>query len=199
MIVIINNSGPLKKAYSTPQIIDFFKKRNYPYKVVSDRRILNTYLITNLKEIKGVILSGSDLKYTEKICTCQINMNLICLLEFNIPILGICFGYQTIAISFGGRIKSLPKLRKKKEEVILLEHPLFKNIPNNSKFQQYNHDYVSEIPISFRPIAYSNSNILEGIAHYKKPIYGIQFHPELSGKYGQYLLNNFIEICENYK
>ena len=167
--------------------------------MVSDRRILNTYLITNLKEIKGVILSGSDLKYTEKICTCQINMNLICLLEFNIPILGICFGYQTIAISFGGRIKSLPKLRKKKEEVILLEHPLFKNIPNNSKFQQYNHDYVSEIPISFRPIAYSNSNILEGIAHYKKPIYGIQFHPELSGKYGQYLLNNFIEICENYK
>ena len=199
MIIIINNSGPLQKAYSTPRIIDFFKRRKYPHKVISNRKILNSYVLTNFKKIKGVILSGSDLKYTEKICTCLINMNLICLLEFNIPILGICFGYQTIAISFGGRIKSLPKLRKKKEEVILLEHPLFKNIPNNSKFQQYNHDYVSEIPISFRPIAYSNSNILEGIAHYKKPIYGIQFHPELSGKYGQYLLNNFIEICENYK
>ena len=99
MIVIINNSGPLKKAYSTPQIIDFFKKRNYPYKVVSDRRILNTYLITNLKEIKGVILSGSDLKYTEKICTCQINMNLICLLEFNIPILGKFIKRSLISLS----------------------------------------------------------------------------------------------------
>ena len=113
MIIIINNSGPLQKAYSTPRIIDFFKRRKYPHKVISNRKILNSYVLTNFKKIKGVILSGSDLKYTEKICTCLINMNLICLLEFNIPILGICFGYQTIAISFGGRIKSLAKLRNK--------------------------------------------------------------------------------------
>ena len=66
MIIIINNSGSLKNAYSTPKIIDFFKKRKYPYKVISDRKVLNTYIISNLKEIKGVILSGSDLKYTEK-------------------------------------------------------------------------------------------------------------------------------------
>ena len=197
MLLVINNSGSLKKAYSTPKLINIIKKTKYPFQVISQRLELNRILVTQKELITGIILSGSDIKYTDKICTCKINMNLISLLEFDVPILGICFGFQTIGISFGGKIQPLPNLRKNKTDIILSNHPLFKNIPHITKFQEYNHDYLSEIPPSFRPIAYSNNNILEGITHFEKPIYGVQFHPELSGKYGYLLLNNFLEICKS--
>lgn len=199
MLLIINNSGPLKKAYSTPKLISFMKKSKYPFKVVSKRHDLNKILVTEKESVTGIILSGSDIKYTDKICTCKINMNLISLLEFTVPILGICFGFQTIGISFGGKIQTLPELRKCKQSITLSSsNKLFDHIPNFTKFQEYNHDYLAEIPPSFRPIAYSDNNILEGIVHFEKPIYGIQFHPELSGKYGTQLLYNFLKICKSY-
>ena len=198
MILIINNSGNLRKAHSTPELINFFKFNNIPHKVISNSSKLNKILLLEKKKVKGIILSGSDLKYTEKICTCKINMNLICLLEFDIPILGICFGFQTIGIAFGGKIKSLKKIRDKKVALNYSPHQIFKNITKNSKFQEYNSDYLSDLPILFRPIAYGDDNILEAIEHYNRPIFGVQFHPELSGKPGQHLLKNFIDICSNY-
>lgn len=196
MIIIINNSGKLKDAYSTPKLITFMKKNNIPYFVVSEITDLNKLLVYDRSKIKGIILSGSNLKYTEKLCTCKINMNLLCLLEFNVPILGICFGFQTIGISFGGKIKSLQHMRDKRACVKFQNHFLFKNVEKTHKFRSYHRDYLAEIPITFRPIAYGENNIIEAIEHYNKPIYGVQFHPELSGKEGSKLLINFLKKCK---
>lgn len=197
MIIIINNSGKLKDAYSTPKLILFMNKNKIPYLVVSEIAELNKLLVYDRSNIKGIILSGSNLKYTDKLCTCKINMNLLCLLEFNVPILGICFGFQTIGISFGGKIKSLNQLRDKRSLIKFQEHFLFKNINTNHKFRSYHRDYIAEIPITFRPIAYGENNIIEAIEHYYKPIYGVQFHPELSGKEGSKLLLNFLKKCKS--
>ena len=187
MIIIINNSGKLKDAYSTPKLITFMEQNNIPYFVVSEVKDLNKLLVYDRSKIKGIILSGSNLKYTEKLCTCKINMNLLCLLEFNVPILGICFG---------GKIKSLQQLRDKRACIKFQDHFLFKNINIKHKFRSYHRDYLAEIPITFRPIAYGENNIIEAIEHYNKPIYGVQFHPELSGKEGRKLLINFLKKCK---
>ena len=193
MILVINNSGLLKNAYSTPKIINFLKKNKIKYKIISNRKTLND---VNKDLVKGIILSGSDMKYTEKMCTCKININLISLLEFTIPILGICFGFQTIGISYGGKISSLKKTKKTNQTIYYLENnELFNSIPNKTKFQQYHHDYLSDPPPSFKILAKSHNNIIQAIKHKLKPIYGVQFHPELSGKYGEQLLFNFINIC----
>lgn len=196
MIIIINNSGKLKDAYSTPKLISFMEKNDIEYLVVSEVDELNKLLINNMNQINGIILSGSNLKYTDKLCTCKINMNLLCLLEFNVPILGICFGLQTIGISFGGKIKSLPYHIDKRASIKFQDHFLFKGIEKKHRFRSYHRDYLAEIPITFRPIAYGENNIIEGIEHYNKPIYGVQFHPELSGKEGSKLLVNFLKKCK---
>ena len=194
MILIINNSGILKKAYSTPKLIDFFKINKIKYKVISNRTQLNNVITKTRNQVKGIILSGSDLKYTEKMCTCRININLIALLEFNVPILGICFGFQTLGISFGGKISSLKEQIIHKQIIKFKKNELFRNMPNNSKFQQYHHDYLSDAPPVFKILAKCN-NIIQAIKHKDKPIYGVQFHPELSGKNGHILLKNFVNLC----
>ena len=193
MILVINNSGPLKKAYSTPKIIEFLKINKIKYKIISNRLDLKDIILLNKHKIYGIILSGSDLKYSEKMCTCKINTNLICLLEFSVPILGICFGFQTIGISFGGKISKLKRKINKMQEINLTDNELFQGLKRKTKFQQFHHDYLSDCPASFEIIAFND--IIQGIKHIEKPIYGVQFHPELSGKTGNIILNNFINIC----
>jgi len=196
MILVINNSGTLKKAYSTPKIINFLKINGIKYKIISKRLDLNNIILNLKNKIIGIILSGSDLKYSEKMCTCKININLISLLEFNIPILGICFGFQTIGISYGGKISTLKKKRQFKQLININNNELFLGLSKTSKFQQYHHDYLSDCPPSFNIIAYND--IIQGIKHNSKPIYGVQFHPELSGKSGEIVLFNFVNICHSF-
>jgi GMP synthase (glutamine-hydrolysing) len=194
MYLIINNSINTKKMKSVPKLINFFTKNNIPHIVINSKK----KLIENLnKKIKGVILSGSDLSYTSKICNNQVNINVMVLLELNVPILGICFGFQTIGLFYGGTISKLQKMDKGIKNITLFKNDLFKNIKDNNFFQ-YHHDYLKDIPHNFMIIAKNEDNIINGIKHKYKPIYGVQFHPELSGSNGAQLLHNFIDICSNY-
>ena len=132
-------------------------------------------------------------------CINKINTNISMLLNYNIPILGICFGFQTIGIFFGGKIKRLPKINNKFENIFLdIGHPLFRNLDQVSKFKQYHNDYLADIPNNFKIIAISGK-IIQGIAHASKPIFGVQFHPELSDDTGEIVLNNFIKFCKKFK
>ena len=193
MYLIINNSYGTEKAKATPKLINYFKKNNIPHSVINTKKQLTNYIN---KKILGIILSGSDLSYAEKVCSNKININIMALLEFNVPILGICFGFQTIGLFYGGTISKLNNLNKGKQEITLKKNELFYNI-DNSIFYQYHNDYLKEVPHNFLIIAKYNQ-IVNGIKHKYKPIYGIQFHPELSGKPGEQLLENFLSICSTY-
>ena len=57
-------------------------------------------------------------------------------------------------------------------------------------------DYVDEVPKSFKVIAKTSNGMVQAIQHKSKPIYGVQFHPEISGKSGELLLDNFLNLCE---
>lgn len=194
MYLIINNSLSSKKVKAFPKLVSFFTSNNIPHVIINSKK----ELIENLnKKIKGVILSGSDLSYTSKVCNNQINVNVMVLLELNVPILGICFGFQTIGLFYGGTISKLQKLNKGMEQININNNKLFENI-NNTNFFQFHHDYLKELPFNFELIALNNNNIINGIKHKYKPIYGVQFHPELSGISGYQLLHNFINICSTY-
>ena len=196
MYLIINNSYGDINPKATPKLILFFKQNKIKHKVINTKSELIKYINNNVL-ILGIILSGSDLSYIDNSYN-KININLIVLLELNVPILGICFGFQTIGLFYGGTLSKLTYPNKGTQEIIIDNNNiLFKKIKKNY-FYQYHNDYLKEIPHNFSIIARNNDHIINGIKHKYKPIFGLQFHPELSGKDGFQILHNFIQFCSNY-
>ena len=195
MYLIINNSFKNINPKAFPKLIEYFTKKKLKFKVINTRTELIKY-ITHKKNIKGLILSGSDLSYSDDFCHDMIDINILALLEFQVPILGICFGFQTIGLFYGGTINKLKNLNNDKKQVNLYKNELFENITNNI-FHQFHQDYLVDIPPNFKILA-KEKKIINAIKHNDKPIYGVQFHPELSSNNGIKLLDNFINICINY-
>ncbi|WP_343192671.1 imidazole glycerol phosphate synthase subunit HisH [Buchnera aphidicola (Taiwanaphis decaspermi)] len=124
------------------------------------------------------------------------------------PILGICLGMQLLGNkSDEGNINTLGLfdipvsiLKSKKlplphvgwnKVIHNKDNILFQGIPNNSWFY-FVHSY--SMKINKYTIAYSTYGVKFSSAIYKKNIFGVQFHPERSGKNGSKLIQNFLEI-----
>ena len=184
-----------RTVFVTDKLIDYLKKNKIPYKDVTSSRQMKK-LLESKEKVSGIILGGSNLKYSNKLCACSINNNIISLLEFNVPILGICFGYQTLSMAYGGSVSSMGKMVDTRKKVQLKKSKIFKGLKKEEKFKFMHGDYVDEVPESFKIIAKTSNGMVQGIKHKNKPIYGVQFHPEISGKSGEVLLDNFISLCD---
>ena len=116
----------------------------------------------------------------------------------NIPILGICLGYQAIGMNFGGEIKRLenPLHGKTSEITVLSENSvLFKNLPKKFKVMRYHSLYVDDIPENLEVTAKSEDGVAMTVEHKSKNIFGIQFHPEsIFTEYGKNMIRNFLNI-----
>jgi GMP synthase (glutamine-hydrolysing) len=104
--------------------------------------------------------------------------------NFNIPVLGICAGMQTIGLVFGGYLENCREIGMIKIETFK------KNILFSSTFQAYSlHNYSLEPPAEFEMLAKSE-NCIQAIKHKNKDIYGVLFHPEVRNKE---VIQNFIQ------
>ena len=128
-------------------------------------------------------------------CRSDILLESVSLLEFNVPILGICFGYQTLSMAYGGNVTSMKKMVDTRKKVQLKKSKIFKGLKKEEKFKFMHGDYVDEVPKSFKVIGKTSNGMVQAIQHRNKPIYGVQFHPEISGKSGEVLLDNFLNLC----
>ncbi len=154
--------------------------------------------INNFDEIGGIILSGGPSTVTKKSYP-KITKKIF---EKKIPILGICYGLQLIAKTFGGKIK---KSHKKREfgEATLLEKSksiLLKNFFVNKKASVWmsHQDAVFKMPKGFKNLASTESSKYTAIQNSFKKIYGLQFHPEVTHtEKGFVIIKNFIkDICK---
>jgi GMP synthase (glutamine-hydrolysing) len=94
------------------------------------------------------------------------------------PIIGICYGLQLIAATFGASLKKLIHKKKGILEINLInEHEIFKGIKSFTVYE--GHEYaVAEM--SKELVAYAKSKDgIEIIKHKYKEIWGMQFHPEV--------------------
>ena len=150
--------------------------------------------------IKGIILSGGPLTITK-------NNSLDLprhILNFNKPILGICYGHQILAKKLGGKVK-ISKTREfgyaqiQSNQKCLLTKNFFKN-KKNSVWMSHQ-DVVTKIPKGFKKIASTQNSKFAIISNEKKKFYGVQFHPEVSHtENGKVILKNFIiDICKTKK
>ncbi len=117
--------------------------------------------------------------------------------DLDIPILGICLGMQVMGTTFGGKVApgSIGGYAEVDIEV-LRENEIFKGLPPKFKTWASHADQVVEKPSDFKVLARSNVCEIEAMKHIKRPLYGVQWHPEVvHTEHGQELLDNFIDLC----
>jgi anthranilate synthase component 2 len=116
----------------------------------------------------------------------------------DIPILGICLGHQGIVHAFGGGICHASRLMHGKTSMIRHDGKgIFRGIPNPFEATRY-HSLVASlfnIPSCLKISAYSLDDCeVMGVRHIKRPIEGIQFHPEsILTREGKNILKNFLD------
>ncbi len=149
---------------------------------------------------KGIILSGGPASVTtyhnksnEKVDTAP---DIV--FKLNCPVLGICYGMQTMAMQLGGHVESSGHREFGDSPVEFTGHSaLFESIENNTNVWMSHGDKVTKLPSDFVIIGVSQNAPIAAMAHKSKPYYGLQFHPEVTHtKKGTMMLSNFItKIC----
>ncbi|MEL0030314.1 MAG: glutamine-hydrolyzing GMP synthase [Betaproteobacteria bacterium] len=126
--------------------------------------------------------------------------------ELGVPILGICYGMQTMAQQLGGRVESSDKHEYGYAKVRAHNHSrLLKDIEDHTTPEGYgmldvwmsHGDRVTELPENFVKICSTENAPLAGMADEERQYYGIQFHPEVTHTtQGGKVLARFVrEIC----
>lgn len=142
----------------------------------------------------GLILSGGPT--LERTGNCELYVR-----EIDLPILGICLGQQLIAKTLGGVVKTGTHGGFAQIDIEIVEKDdLFLNLPSKISVWSSHSDEVSELPKDFIHLARSKYCNYEAIKHKNRPLYGVQFHPEVSHTNdGEDILLNFLRVCEEYK
>jgi len=118
--------------------------------------------------------------------------------ELDIPILGICLGMQVMGTTFGGKVApgTIGGYAEVEVEVVK-ENDILRGLPQRFKTWASHADQVVELPSDFEVLARSNVCDIESMKHIKRPLYGVQWHPEvIHTDFGQELLENFIAVCK---
>jgi GMP synthase (glutamine-hydrolysing) len=161
---------------------------------------LEAYL--NAHSIKGIVLSGSHASayddHTDKAPELVFQCGL--------PVLGICYGMQTMALQLGGQVQAGDHREFGSAEVRARGHTrLLEGIADLTtaeghgilKVWMSHGDGVSELPPGFRLMASTASCPIAGMADDERSFYGLQFHPEVTHTVqGRAILQRFaLQIC----
>ena len=154
----------------------------------------NTLSVDEIFEMEpaGIVLSGGP--DINRIGKCQDYVK-----DIDTPILGICLGHQLMAAVFGGEIgKGRLGGYSKVIVEIVKKGPLFEGLGDRMVTWASHADAILSLPEQFELLGTSDICDIEAMSHKEKPLYGVQFHPEVSHtKGGVRLFENFIRICKD--
>lgn len=128
------------------------------------------------------------------------------LFHLGIPLLGICYGMQTMAVQLGGEVQSSALREFGYAELKLHAHSqLFTNIEDRTSAEgdalldvwMSHGDKVTQLPSGFKVICETNNAPIAGMADDARKMYGLQFHPEVTHTVqGMRILERFVvSIC----
>lgn len=147
----------------------------------------------NLKEYKGIILSGGPSSvYEPGAPACD-----PALFTLGVPVLGLCYGHQLMARTLGGEV-SRGLVHEFGPAALRPEpgHPLFRDISAESIVWMSHGDEVSVPAPGFRNIGATADCAQAAVGDDARKFYGLQFHPEVTHSLeGQTMLRNFLSLC----
>ncbi len=143
---------------------------------------------------KGVILSGGPASvYAEGAPPLERE-----LLELGIPVLGICYGMQLLALALGGQVQGAEIGEFGRSQLTVVETGrLLAGTPAEQTCWMSHRDTVFAPPPGFTALASSTASPVAAFESADRGVYGIQFHPEVvHTPYGQQVLTNFlVDVC----
>ena len=152
--------------------------------------------------LKGVILSGSHASVYEE-STDRAPQSVF---ELGVPVLGICYGMQTMAQQLGGRVEAgkvrefgYAEVRARGHTKLLEGIEDFRTPEGHGMLKVWmsHGDKVAELPAGFKLMASTEACPIAGMADESRRFYGVQFHPEVTHtRQGTKLLQRFVrDIC----
>ena len=148
---------------------------------------------------KGIILSGgpNSVYEDQTLSASDLVFNL------GVPVLGICYGMQTMAKQLGGTVKKADTREFGHAKIQITQSPLFEidGLDSNHKHLEVwmsHGDKVVTLPDGFKTIASNEACHIAAIANENLKFYGVQFHPEVTHtKYGIEIFKQFVmNICK---
>jgi len=162
---------------------------------------ISSYFIENFNP-SGIILSGGPDTVSEESSARAPKI----VFDLQIPILGICYGMQTMAVQLGGKATSAKKpefgfaqIRARNHSQLLAGIHDKKSLDGHELLDVWmSHSIeVTKLPQGFELIASTDNCPIAGFANKEKKYFGLQFHPEVTHtKQGVKILEKFIsDIC----
>ncbi len=152
-------------------------------------------ILQAIKKLKptGLVLSGGPASVYDKGAPTILKD----VLDLDLPILGICYGWQLMAKLLGGDIKSTTKEYGPETIEIVKSVGVLHNLPEKKFSVIVSHgDSVIALPKGFETLASTRSVKHTAVANTDKKLYGVQFHPEANHtEYGLDILQNFATLC----
>jgi GMP synthase (glutamine-hydrolysing) len=151
---------------------------------------------------KGIVLSGSHASVYEQ----DTDRAPQAVFELGVPVLGICYGMQTMAQQLGGKVEAGHKREFGYAEMRAHGHSaLFKDIQDKTNAQGHgllevwmsHGDKVTQLPDGFKVIGSNDTTPIAAMADETRRFYAVQFHPEVTHtKQGVTILRRFVlDIC----
>lgn len=151
---------------------------------------------------KGIILSGGP----ESVTFDETPRAPDCVFEMGVPVLGICYGMQTMAMQLGGKVSAsnihefgYARVEVKGESRLL--HDIRDHVERDGcsflDVWMSHGDKVVEMPADFELMAATDSCPIAGMYSEERRMYGVQFHPEVTHTLqGQRIFEHFVyELC----
>ena len=116
------------------------------------------------------------------------------ILELGIPVLGICYGFQTLANALGGRVDATGKKEYGATQLrVTAGGEILAGQPSEQICWMSHGDQVMQAPEGFEVLASTDTTPVAAFANSEKKIYGVQWHPEVKhSQFGQNVLENFL-------
>lgn len=147
---------------------------------------------SELVSYKGIILSGGPSSVRdEKSLTCDLGI-----FDLDVPVLGICYGHQVIAANLGGHVEQ-GKVREYGSATVNFSEKkkIFEGLNNSEDVWMSHFDQVVDVPEGFSVVGATSHCPIAAMADYKRDIYGVQFHPEVTHTpCGKMILENFVAL-----
>ncbi len=118
-----------------------------------------------------------------------------------IPVLGICLGHQGLGHLLDGKVCSAPEaMHGRLSRIHHEESGLFEGIPQDFPVVRYHSLQITDMGPEGQITARADDGVVMGIEHLRRPLWGVQFHPEsIATEYGARLIENFYALARQRK